>query len=513
MGIGFPGIGSSTCTPQGGDRRDARTGAGRGIAVTIREIRWQNFRAFPDTGWLQIRPITVLLGTNNSGKSSILNPLLLLKQTLRSVRAQSALVLRGELINAGSFSDFVHDHDSSQRVVFSLRFHSRRPADVSPPELGVVPPALCELTFQAEAAPGIVSLHRYSVQDPFDRPLLVRTKAKSSQRYSLTAIQSWAAKADGEDAAASATDKAARSAITQAKPNHFLFDGGPVLDEALDVTVKRNRKETVGDSDEDASPGRAEELQLSSFVTKYIATVEFTGDHVRGDLKDVVYLGPLRENPKRLYEISGDAPPDVGIRGQFSPEILLRGRKKPLFRQVSNWLQKFDFPGQLTCEELTETAFRLALTAGPNSIPTNFADLGFGFSQLLPLLVQGLSAAKGTLFITEQPEIHLNPRLQSRLAEFFLQVTKRNSRILVETHSEHIILGLRRLVAEGRLNSSDIAIYFVERPDGIISTVRSVPVQPNGHVDAADWPSGFFEDSLRESFALASAQARRAHAD
>jgi predicted ATPase len=198
-----------------------------------------------------------------------------------------------------------------------------------------------------------------------------------------------------------------------------------------------------------------------------------------------------------------------GLR--LSPEILLRSRKQVLYKQVNRWLREFDLPGDLASDQFTDTAFRLVLQGLPDSRPTNFADVGFGYSQVLPLLVQGLTAQKESLIIAEQPEIHLNPRLQSRLADFFGQVTKRDVSILVETHSEHLVLGLRRLVAQGTLQADDVAIYYGERTNGT-STARRVPIQENGHVESSDWPSGFFEDSLRESFELASAQVRRKRA-
>ena len=476
--------------------------------MPVREIRWQNFRAFKDTGWLPIRPITVLLGANNSGKSSILTPLLLLKQTLRSERAQSALVVRGDLTNAGSFHDFVHAHAPQSRVTFSIRFHRRPSAGTTEPELGRNAPGVAEFTFKSERAPGVVSLHRYAVNDAFGRPLLVRTKQGSSRRYSLEEIEEWAPGLDSEPE--SASDSAARTAILKAVPYHFLFDSDSIWSEALEVASRRATNDSAKE-DQDESLREAEAVQMSSFVTKYSSAVDFTGEHIQSDLKDVLYLGPLREIPKRLYELSGDAPRDVGVRGQFSPEILLRARNKTLFKQVNRWLKQFGLPGELTCRPMTDTAFELLLD-GSEHPATNFADVGFGFSQLLPLLVQGLTASRSNLLITEQPEIHLNPRLQSRLADFFLTVNKRGSSVLIETHSEHLVLALRRLVAEGRIEAADVAIYYVEAGVGE-STVRPVPLQENGHINKLDWPSGFFEDVLRESFALASAQARRRSAE
>jgi len=163
--------------------------------------------------------------------------------------------------------------------------------------------------------------------------------------------------------------------------------------------------------------------------------VDFVRDHIRDFLRDPVYLGPLREEPKRLYEVSGDAPGDVGVRGEFSPEMMLRASKAELFNEINRWLSAFGMPGRLFCHRLTETAFSLELDEGADSVGgeptnTNFADVGFGFSQVLPLVVQGLAASEGTLLIAEQPEIHLNPRLQSVLAEFFAEIMNRSAAAL-----------------------------------------------------------------------------------
>jgi predicted ATPase len=473
--------------------------------MSIREIRWLNFRAFRDTDWLEVRPLTIIVGANNSGKSSVLDPLLLLKQTLRSKRAQSALVLRGDFINAGSFSDIAYQHQETSLVTLGIRFHRRLAPPIDYPELGEAAPSVCEVTFRAAVAPGVVTLYRYAVLDQFDRPLVVRT-LRSGQRYTVKALDSWAAQGADDDARDEPSDIAARRALSNARPNHFLFDIDPIWDAALNAAVRGDEPDDDGERLREVRP-----IRLSSFVAKYSSAIDFTHDHIRDSLENLYFLGPLREDPKRIYQISGDAPPDVGVRGEFSPEILLRNRRRPLFGQVNKWLQFFDLPGHLQCEESIDNTFKLVL-AQPGMPPTNFADVGFGFSQLLPLLVQGLTAPKNSLLMAEQPEIHLNPRLQARLGEFFVDVIGRGASVLLETHSEHLVLGIRRLIAQGRLSADKVAVYFAEASDEG-SRIRRVEIQPNGHILPDDWPKGFFEDSLREAFAIAEAQARRHDAD
>ena len=140
-------------------------------------------------------------------------------------------------------------------------------------------------------------------------------------------------------------------------------------------------------------------------------------------------------------------------------------------------------------------------------LSVNFADTGFGLSQVLPLIVQGLYDPADGLIIAEQPEIHLNPKLQGKLADLFVYMANSGKGVIVETHSEHLLLRLRRLIAEKKINTENVAIYFIEKEDDI-STAKMIPIKDNGHIDPNLWPKGFFEDSLHEAFQLATIQSR-----
>jgi predicted ATP-dependent endonuclease of OLD family len=226
-------------------------------------------------------------------------------------------------------------------------------------------------------------------------------------------------------------------------------------------------------------------------------------------LTRISYIGPLREYPRRFYEISGEMPEDVGIRGEFAPEIIYRRNKTELIQQeVSKWLKKFNIGHEIQCESSNGSSFSLYLKRTCDSPSVNIADTGFGSSQILPLIVQGLFAEKDHLIIAEQPEIHLNPKLQVTLADLFCEIAKSGRGVMIETHSEHLVLRIRRLVAENVISANDVAVYYVEKKTDR-STIREVPIQKNGHIDSEDWPQGFFEDSLKETLGLVSSQAKR----
>jgi len=240
----------------------------------------------------------------------------------------------------------------------------------------------------------------------------------------------------------------------------------------------------------------------------YFSIVTHASALIQHVLNQAAYVGPLRERPRRLYEVSGEKPPDVGTRGESAPEILYRQRDQRLLNLVNEWVARFDFGLKIQCNTLTEGAFNITLRRSEQSPEVNLADTGFGLSQLLPIIVQGMHGPPNGLLIAEQPEIHLNPRLQSLVADLFVAITARRVSILSETHSEHLLLRLPRLIAEGKVKASDVALYFAER-DKDESQIRLIEFQTNGHIQPESWPRGFFEDSLRESMALATAQSRR----
>jgi predicted ATPase len=197
-------------------------------------------------------------------------------------------------------------------------------------------------------------------------------------------------------------------------------------------------------------------------------------------------------------------PASVGLRGEHTANLVLRNYQK-IRTQLNHWIKRFEFGDRIKLKKISAGYFSLWFEGGRARTGINIADAGFGASQILPLIVQAATAREASLTICEQPEIHLNPRLQYVLADLFAEMANNRRRVIVETHSEHLLLRLRHLIAQGRIDSERVALYFVEMSNGIAS-IREIPVEGNGHIPSEEWPKGFFEDSLRESFALATAQ-------
>jgi hypothetical protein len=249
------------------------------------------------------------------------------------------------------------------------------------------------------------------------------------------------------------------------------------------------------------------DAELPEWVVLYIGIVGSIREEISEMLQSLDYLGPLRERPRRLYMVSGETPQEVGQRGQFAPELLFRADAS-FRRRVARWLRRMDLGVAIGAPEIGDDAFSIELKRYAQSPWVNMADSGFGVSQVLPLIVQSLRADHEGLLIAEQPEIHLNPRIQALLADLFVSTASDRRPIIVETHSEHLVLRLRRLIAEGSIESKDVALYFTEKT-GDESTIREVPILEDGRIRPDTWPSGFFEESLTQALGLAQAQMRK----
>jgi predicted ATPase len=443
------------------------------------EIRWKNYRAFEDTDWIKIRPLTVLIGPNNSGKTSVTSPLLLLDQTMSSRDAITPLLTRGPLIDAGSFKNIVHNHDTTKTLFLGLRYHLHDETEAKKiGKIGTFGPGGLELTLKAGKRFEEIVMQRFALFDVINRPFLQQDRGHDGS-YTL---KTDAFKLRSREV----------QAIHDSQPLNFLFS----------PSVAIRRLQTQGKN-------KGEKVSLvppSSGFVMYINALSACFGELGDIFRDLAYVGPLRERPRRYYSISGEMPISVGSSGEHMAN-LVRKRLPALEDHLNSWIRRFEFGKGLIVDPLSDEFFSLSFV-DEESRRTNIAEAGFGASQVLPLIVQALAARTQSLTIAEQPEIHLNPRLQFLLADLFVEMANSDHRVIVETHSEHLLLRLRRLVADGKIDHKKVAIYFVEKTKGV-SKIRHMSLERNGHIPYETWPKGFFEDTLGESLALAAAQSRK----
>jgi hypothetical protein len=179
------------------------------------------------------------------------------------------------------------------------------------------------------------------------------------------------------------------------------------------------------------------------------------------------YIGPFRDFPKRTYLFSGESPDSVGIRGEKAIDMLVRDyfrkgkEKRNIVDNVSNWLNQCDISSDVEVVPLTDRHYEIRLSNSGTGESENLADVGFGCSQILPILIAGFNLKKGQILIVEQPEIHLHPKAQAELGSFFWDLSKRNIQTFIETHSEHLLLRIQSHIASGDLDPEDVKVYYV----------------------------------------------------
>ncbi len=235
---------------------------------------------------------------------------------------------------------------------------------------------------------------------------------------------------------------------------------------------------------------------------------------------DILYIGPLREEPKRFYLFSDLNLLDIGLKGENTTQVLIltqnsqldfmklekingefrfsKKKKKSLINSLNEWLEIMNLPKikPIQTMDLISKLMMNYSDSQPEESPVAIPDVGFGLSQILPVLVEVLRMESGKSIILEQPEIHLHPRMQGDLADFILCNAQLKKKFIIETHSEHFIKRLCLRIAQFKdIDLSKlISIYFV-----VSNTSKKgadiVDVKINEFGRIKNWPIGFFDDN------------------
>lgn len=458
----------------------------------ITSLALRNFKAWQDTGPIEFGPITAFFGSNSSGKTSFLQSLLLMKQTTDSADRGRVFDLGGpsSLASLGTFRDILYAHDETRAVGIELAWQEETAFEIRDPEIKKNP---------------VISS---------DQNLGISVEVAEIRGFPSVRMVSYSL---GE----------------------------------MDFTLRRRRDKDEYDLNSRTYrfkrvAGRAWPLpppgKFYSFpdqVRAYYQNASFLSDlelQFEKQCGRIFYLGPLRQDPERQYIWSGGRPVDVGRRGELAVDALIasqadgrvnsrgfvvrRDGKRRTARitvesHVAAWLKELGLISTFAVEPVDdrETLFRVGVRRNPTSPPVLLTDVGFGVSQVLPVLVLLAYVPSGSTVLLEQPEIHLHPAVQTSLADIIIEAAKvRNLQVVVESHSEHLLLRLQRRMAEGQfgkgieISPDDCKLYFCDSSRGG-STITQLQLDMVGNI--TNWPNDFFGDSFGEAAAMARAANNR----
>ena len=234
------------------------------------------------------------------------------------------------------------------------------------------------------------------------------------------------------------------------------------------------------------------------------------GDSLTGRLRRLTYLTAERLGPREHYLLDDpQLTPVVGPRGEYAVSVLHSGRDTHVLeglrssdeppsrlRQVRAGMRRF-FPGCVLAVDpvLRANAVTLGIRISNDTEFLRPVHIGFGLTQVLPIVVAAMSASKDDLLLIENPEVHLHPAGQAEMGRFLAEAAAAGVQVVIETHSDHVLNGIRRAVKSNTLRPDDVALHFF-RPrrngeaDGS-AQVESPHLDADGNIDS--WPDGFFD--------------------
>lgn len=439
--------------------------------MMLKKLHLENFRSFAKAD-LVFSPITLFVGPNNSGKSSALSAIRILTQTLESSDPNVRLLLNGPFGDFGTYKDLVHGNQTKKvmRIAFRLT-----PDEDQPTFNGSKLRIDVNLKYKYRSALKEVILKEIEFSGDGKR-LLTTEYNEDSERFIPRVIAK--------------TTIPASYAYTASKSLDFRNFIPRMIGPGLRTQRESNQPQVIREE---------EELALRAMMRDAWGVSRF--------FQKVEYVGAMRMPPARTFLYAGERRQRVGANGEFAAAILAMdsvrrgGKAKGIRHNVVGWLSAAGIASDLRIVPLSDRYYEIHVQHPITKEYENYADVGYGNSQVVPVLVAGYNLGRGDTFIVEEPEIHLHPKAQAELGDFFVDLHERGVQSIVETHSEHMIIRLQKHIASGRIKPTDICIYYTEpTPEG--KTVRRLELDNRG-VFTTDWPGGFFPERLEEATKLA----------
>jgi predicted ATPase len=390
---------------------------------------------------IEIRPLTILAGANSSGKSSTMQPVLLLKQTLEATYDPGALLLNGPNVRFTSADQMLSRTGQNKRT---KGFYVGMSSDFE---------SILTINFDKHVGEGF-----------------------KIQQMTFGTI---------------ADKKVIHTGMTNNEITSLL---PPSLIEAISKINEANIKWVI--------VRRRCFLDIESIDEKSGSRMVFLGispcEAYIHYLRELIHVPGLRGNPERTYPVAAVGPTFPGMFEKYTASVIAQwqaDKDHENLDKLNGDLQRLGLTWGISSRPIDDTRVELQVERLPRMVRgkkrdlVDIADVGFGVSQTLPVLVALHMAQPSQLVYIEQPEIHLHPRAQVAMAQVLADAAIHGVRVVAETHSSLLLLGIQTLVAQGKLSPEIIKLHWFKRGDDGATEVHTADLDEAGAF--GDWPEDF----------------------
>ena len=452
--------------------------------MRLTQIRLRYFKLFKELD-LDLKPITLLTGINSSGKSTVLAALAAVLQTSSPKIFPFEIVMNGENCSLGAYKDI--SYNRTTKNIFAIGFSADHQGkhyslDASfrySPRGDHILPSTIECAIEKDTMEIAWDSRRRIYRCQFDLPSLEELKKDKTYRNFLESLSNYIRQRAEE------SGKKTKSIPKDKLMREFFPDK---IHQEFDLRMP-------------ASP-----RQLMERILNRPTGGKLSGElrHFIGEVKKYMsYVGPIRAMPHRYYP--PDLPHfDVDPQGSNCAQLLHDWKKHSpsKFKLVAKLLAQLELVQRVRPRSTTDDILKILVQPYSHPEESNFADVGFGVSQALPLIVSDVALPDNSVVMMNQPEVHLHPTSQAMLANYFVSRIDQRQYI-IETHSEYIINRLRVLVMKGDIDPEKVLIVFFTpgtKPEEDIKK-HMIELKADGSLENA--PPEFFQTYYLDSFNLA----------
>ncbi|NUU61258.1 AAA family ATPase [Paenibacillus agri] len=530
----------------------------------MKSFKLSNIKSFSEYSEVELKKINIFVGRNSSGKSSLIRFPVVLSQTFQE-DIHTPLLLFGKLIDYGNFDDVIYNHEG-EKFAFGFGFSAKelrheimRRNNIHIHDMKNLMRHFYKNFDEVDIEVEVKKVNKKMIVDSFhlliDKKLVLTIKREAKKN-----------KYDIRIHGVLEIGKMGLSELTNPELinmnvsfNKFIPDiqmYGEILKDTFknNLGIKKEDEELFNvisnhftnreylyqdlfELESNIAEGiipegmkkRIEELNtIMKNLLIYSAILSSIYTKLNKFSNQVTYIGPFRENPERVYRDSENSFNDVGKNGENTSLLLRQAdqNKNFLLNKVSDWF-KASMGYTINIDEIENSnLFKVVVSSTDGRSKDNLIDVGYGIAQVLPIVTQIFmehssndefrrtvyNMGKKSTIIIEQPELHLHPAAQANLANLFVEksLSEIDSRILIETHSEHLIRRLQVLIADPdiKINHQDVAFYYIDKSNDGSSCVKRMELNDKGQF-TDKWPSGFFDKGYELSKELLSMSKKR----